>query len=287
MRFMQSLKLNIKWYLLATLFLANFFIWNSIFIETRNKILTVAFLDIGQGDAIFIEAPNGNQVLIDGGANKSVLRQLSKVMPFYDRSIDVVIATHPDKDHIGGLPDVLRRYAVDFILESGAKNDTGISRAFESVISQNKIKRIFAKRGMVVTLDDGVFLNILFPDRDVSDVESNTASIVIQLVYKNTEFMLTGDSPKMIEEYLVFLDGEKLRSDVLKAGHHGSKTSSAQIFLGFVSPKYSVISAGVNNSYGHPHKEVIEMLNQFNSVILNTQDRGTIIFKSDGESVNY
>lgn len=282
---MQSLKINIRWYLLAILLFANFFIWNAIFIETRNGILTVVFLDAGQGDAIFIEAPNGNQVLIDGGPNKSVLRQLSKVMPFYDRSIDIVIATHPDKDHIGGLPDVLQRYTVDFILESGAKNDTGISRAFESAILQNKIKRIFAKRGMAITLGDDVFLNILFPDRDVSEVESNTASIVAQLVYKNTEFMFTGDSPKTIEEYLVFLDGEKLRSDVLKVGHHGSKTSSSESFVGYVSPEYAIISAGADNSYGHPHKEVVEILNQFGSAILNTKDNGAIIFKSDGENI--
>ncbi len=282
---MQSLKINIRWYLLAILLFANFFIWNAIFIETRNGILTVVFLDAGQGDAIFIEAPNGNQVLIDGGPNKSVLRQLSKVMPFYDRSIDIVIATHPDKDHIGGLPDVLQRYTVDFILESGAKNDTGISRAFESAILQNKIKRIFAKRGMAITLGDDVFLNILFPDRDVSEVESNTASIVAQLVYKNTEFMFTGDSPKTIEEYLVFLDGEKLRSDVLKVGHHGSKTSSSESFVGYVSPEYAIISAGADNSYGHPHKEVVEILNQFGSAILNTKDNGAIVFKSDGENI--
>src|SRR3990167_1629761 len=282
---MQSLKINIRWYLLALLLFANFFIWNAIFIETRNGTLTVVFLDAGQGDAIFIEAPNGNQVLIDGGPNKSVLRQLSKVMPFYDRSIDIVIATHPDKDHIGGLPDVLQRYTVDFILESGVKNDTGTSRAFESAILQNKIKKIFAKRGMAITLGDDVFLNILFPDRDVSEVESNTASIVAQLVYKNTEFMFTGDSPKTIEEYLVFLDGEKLRSDVLKVGHHGSKTSSSESFVGYVSPEYAIISAGADNSYGHPHKEVVEILNQFGSAILNTKDNGAIIFKSDGENI--
>ena len=282
---MQSLKINIRWYLLAILLFANFFIWNAIFVETRNGILTVVFLDAGQGDAIFIEAPNGNQVLIDGGPNKSVLRQLSKVMPFYDRSIDIVIATHPDKDHIGGLPDVLQRYTVDFILESGAKNDTGISRAFESAILQNKIKRIFAKREMAIMLGDDVFLNILFPDRDVSEVESNTTSIVAQLFYKNTEFMFTGDSPKTIEEYLVFLDGEKLRSDVLKVGHHGSKTSSSESFVGYVSPEYAIISAGADNSYGHPHKEVVEILNQFGSAILNTKDNGAIIFKSDGENI--
>ena len=97
--------------------------------------------------------------------------------------------------------------------------------------------------------------------------------------------MLTGDSPKTIEEYLVMLDGENLESDVLKAGHHGSKTSSAESFLGNVAPKYSIISAGKDNKYGHPHEEVIDALNQFGSVILSTQDDGMIVFESDGENV--
>jgi len=108
---MDSQKKNIKLYLLVGLFLINIFVWSVIF-EQGSGNLTVAFLDVGQGDAIYIQAPNGNQVLIDGGGSKAVLRRLSKVMPFYDRSIDVVIATHPDKDHIGGLPDVLARYDV-------------------------------------------------------------------------------------------------------------------------------------------------------------------------------
>lgn len=277
-------KENLKQYFLLGLFVLNIFIWFIVFDKNDNKLM-VAFLDIGQGDAIFIEAPNGNQILIDGGPNKSVLRELNKIMPFYDRSIDVIIATHPDKDHIGGLPEIIDRYSVDFVVESGAKNDTGVSLAFENAILQNHIKQIFAKRGMRVNLGRGVFLNILFPDRSVSEVESNTASIVAQLVYGNTKFMLTGDSPKTIENYLVMLDSEKLKSDVLKVGHHGSKTSSSEMFLGLVSPKYSVISAGTGNSYGHPHKEVIDILNQFASNILNTQNSGTIIFKSDGENI--
>lgn len=281
---MYSLNKNIRFYLLTGLFIINIFIWYAV-LRNENDYLKVVFLNVGQGDAIFIEAPNGNQILIDGGPNKSVLRELNKIMPFYDRSIDVIIATHPDKDHIGGLPEIIDRYFIDFILESGVKNDTGISLAFENAVSRNKIKQIFAKRGMRVNLGRGVFLNILFPDRGVGEIESNTASIVAQLVYGNTKFMLTGDSPKTIEDYLVILDGEKLKSDILKVGHHGSKTSSSEIFLGFVSPKYSVISAGEGNSYGHPHKEVIDALNQFASIILNTQNSGTIIFKSDGENI--
>ena len=248
-------------------------------------VLTVAFLDVGQGDAVYIEAPNGNQVLIDSGRSKAVLRELNKVMPFYDRSIDVLLATHPDQDHIGGFPDILKRYDVDFFLESGRESDSAVYEEVLQLTVVDDIKKIQARRGMVVMLDDDVHLNILFPDRDVRDVESNTASVITQLVYGETEFMLTGDSPKTIEEYLVMLDGENLESDVLKAGHHGSKTSSAEAFVGFVSPKYSVISAGKDNKYGHPHKDVIDVLNQFGSAILSTGDSGIIVFESDGENV--
>jgi|TARA_Y100000310_G_scaffold75933_1_gene72357 competence protein ComEC len=280
---MLGAKKNLKLYLLAGLFIINFFIWSVIFTQEKD-ILTVAFLNVGQGDAIFIEAPNGNQILIDGGPNKSILRQLSKMMPFYDRSIDVVLATHPDRDHIGGLPDILQRYKVDFILDSGK---VGESAAYEELVrltELEEIEYIEAKRGMVVVLDNDVHLNILFPDRDVSEVESNTSSVITQLVYGETEFMLTGDSPKSIEEYLVMLDGANLESDVLKVGHHGSKTSSSEIFLGYVVPKYSVISAGKDNRYGHPHEEITKLLERFGTTILGTQE-GIIIFESDGENI--
>jgi competence protein ComEC len=280
---MLGAKKNLKLYLLAGLFIINFFIWSVIFTQEKD-ILTVAFLNVGQGDAIFIEAPNGTQILIDGGPNKSILRQLSKMMPFYDRSIDVVLATHPDRDHIGGLPDILQRYKVDFILDSGK---VGESAAYEELVrltELEEIEYIEAKRGMVVVLDNDVHLNILFPDRDVSEVESNTSSVITQLVYGETEFMLTGDSPKSIEEYLVMLDGANLESDVLKVGHHGSKTSSSEIFLGYVVPKYSVISAGKDNRYGHPHEEITKLLERFGTTILGTQE-GIIIFESDGENI--
>ena len=280
----RDLKKKIKLYLLLGLFVLNIFIW-SVILGQEKGVLTVAFLDVGQGDAVYIEAPNGNQVLIDSGRSKAVLRELNKVMPFYDRSIDVLLATHPDQDHIGGFPDILKRYDVDFFLESGRESDSAVYEEVLQLTVVDDIKKIQARRGMVVMLDDDVHLNILFPDRDVRDVESNTASVITQLVYGETEFMLTGDSPKTIEEYLVMLDGENLESDVLKAGHHGSKTSSAEAFVGFVSPKYSVISAGKDNKYGHPHEDVIDVLNQFGSAILSTGDSGIIVFESDGENV--
>ena len=253
--------------------------------EDRGGILTVAFLDIGQGDAIFIDAPSGNQMLIDGGPGKSVLRELSKVMPFYDRSIDVVIATHADQDHVGGLPNVLKNYKVNIFMEPGLSGPSSSYEELEKMVGNNKsnIKKILARRGMVVDLGDGAILQILFPVIDPPGTNTNMSSIVAKLVYGENEFMLTGDSPIAIEDYLVSLGG--LQSDVLKAGHHGSKTSSSDEFVRAVAPQHTVISAGKNNRYTHPHQEVLDILNNFGIKILRTDELGIIVFKSDGTNL--
>lgn len=283
----KSLKRNVKWFLLFALLMANVFIWNAVLAEQNNGILTVAFLDVGQGDAIFIEAPNGNQMLIDGGRGRAVLEKLSKVMPFYDRSIDVVIATHPDQDHIGGLPNIFRRYDIEYFLESGISHDTAAYATLISLVEQAGVERVFARRGMRIVLDEGVFLDILFPDREPTGMKPNDASIVAKLTYGDTSFLLTGDTTKRIERYLASVHGKALDIDVLKVAHHGSKTSSDPMLLGFASPSYAVISAGEGNSYGHPHKEVIDSLLKFGAEILETAKRGTIIFKSDGTNIIY
>ena len=231
-------------------------------------------------------------MLIDGGPSRGVLRELSKVMPFYDESIDVVIATHPDSDHISGLNDVLDKYRVDLFMEPGVVGDTNIYKELKNKVAQKNIKIIEARRGMAVDLGEGAILEILFPVIDPEGMETNTASIVARLVYGENEFMLTGDSPKAIEEYLVSLPQDQifetgaqdltLSSDVLKAGHHGSKTSTGAAFVAAVSPQYAVISAGLDNRYGHPHQEVLDILDAFGAQILRTDLSGRIIFKSDG-----
>lgn len=254
--------------------------------EMRPPELRVSFLDVGQGDAIFIEAPNGRQVLIDGGKNRAVIRQLAKVMPWYDRSIDVVVATHPDADHIGGLPDVLKRYRVGLIVESSVEDADGVdAEAFEKVVADEGAERMVAERGQIIELGDGARLEILFPDRDVPSIETNTGSLIARLVYGETSFMFTGDSPKAIEEYLVRLDGDSLESEVMKVGHHGSRTSSALSFVGFVSPEYAVYSRGCDNSYGHPHDEVREVFAKLEISTLDTCEEGNITFVSDGRAV--
>ncbi len=245
--------------------------------------LKVAFLDVGQGDAIFIETPDGVQVLIDGGAGSAVLRELAKHMSVGDRSIDVVIATHFDKDHIGGLVDVLGRYEVDHVIKTNNKNDTVVTKAFELALADSEVH--LASAGQQLMLGASTSILILSPAGDASLWESNTASIVAQLRYGEIEFMLTGDAPLSIEDYLARTWGETLESEVLKLGHHGSRTSTSDLFLETVKPDYGMVSAGRNNSYGHPHAEVTAKLKNRNIEMLSTADRGTVVFKSDGEMV--
>ncbi len=276
-----------QWIVLGVFLFANIFIWSVVAREDRRGELMVAFLDVGQGDSIYIEAPNGNQVLIDGGTGQQVLRELGRVMPFYDRSLDLVLATHPDQDHVGGLPAVLERMRVDNVITTENTSDTGAYRAFEEVIRKKNPRRILARAGTRIVLDRGVVLEILFPDSNASGWETNTASIVARLTYGEQSFLLTGDSPISIEKYLVGKNGGKLKTIVLKLGHHGSRTSSSQIFLAATDPEYAVISAGKDNKYGHPHKEVLDLLVELKIPALNTADRSTIIFKTDGTDLRF
>lgn len=261
-------------------------VWYVVCNESRG-VLMVAFLDVGQGDAIFIESPVGNQVLIDGGANRSVLRELGDVMPFYDRSIDVLIATHSDQDHIGGLADVLETYSVQFILESSARAQTASYQIFDR-LSGGELGSVRASihRGHVIDIGGGAYIRVLAPTSDQLAGESNTGSIVLQVVFGNTAFLLTGDAPHAVENQLIVLDGESLTSDVLKAGHHGSRTSNGEYFVRTVAPQYVVISAGRDNTYGHPHEEVLNIFNSIGVEVLGTYENGAAVFESDGEEVS-
>lgn len=248
-------------------------------------LLTVAFLDVGQGDSIYIETPDGVQVLIDGGPDRKVLTELAKVMPLFDRSLDVIIATHSDKDHIGGLLDVLSRYTVLNIVRTENKNDTSVTDIFLALAEVEEGKLHIARAGQQLELGASTTLAILSPLGDPREWESNASSIVAQLQYGETAFMLTGDAPVGIEDYLVDSYGSLLVSDVLKLGHHGSKTSSGEKFLEMVLPAYGIVSAGKDNRYGHPHLEVLERVAAAGVEVLNTATAGTLIFKSDGKSV--
>lgn len=272
---------------LLCVFFTLLFIYSAIYKESNTKYLTVAFLDVGQGDSILIEAPNGAQMLIDAGASKDVLNQLSEQMSFYDDYIDVVVATHPDLDHVGGIPYVMANYRVGKYGFYGSSSPTETTSIIDSYIDNNSISREELLQGDRIILDasNDVYADVLFPDTEFVPSDSNDGSIILRLVYGETEVLLTGDASKKVEQYLVSIYGDKIKSDVLKVGHHGSKTSTSEEFLGFVSPDFGIISSGFENKFGHPHVEVIKSLEDFDVEILETEKLGTVILKSDGEKI--
>jgi len=273
--------------LLLGLLALNAYVFYSLF-ATHPRELRVSVLDIGQGDSILIESPTGVQVLVDGGPGRVVLGALGNEMSLFDRSIDMLVETHPDKDHIGGLPSVFDRYRVSYFMEPGIPNDTGATVAvLAAAKAEPNITRVIARRGMRLNLGGGAYADVLYPDRDPSKLETNNGSIVLHVVYGATSFMLTGDLPSEQEDWLVTLDANdgELKSDMLKAGHHGSKYSTDDAWLAAVHPSMVAISAGKDNTYGHPAPETIARINNEGAKIYSTIESGTLHFVSDGNTV--
>ncbi len=281
--FFSHVKTYLRWYVLLLLFSLSMVLWSVILSQNRHGVLTFAVLDIGQGDALFIESPTGTQVLVDGGPDRNLMKEITGVMPWYDRHIDMLVVTNPDQDHYSGFIPLLDKYSVDVVLEPGTFNKNLAYAVLENKITEKKIPKVTALRGQTVDLGGGAYLQILFPDRDISGLSSNDGSIIMKLVYGDTSVMLQGDSTAKIEYYLVGLDGENLESTILKAGHHGSKTSSSEEYVSAVSPKWTVISSGKNNSYGHPHKETLATMEKLKIPTHDTCNNSRLALESDGK----
>lgn len=252
--------------------------------STSRMNATISFIDVGQGDSILIQSPSGKQMLMDGGRSKSVLSELENLLPYFDQSIDVVIGTHPDADHIGGLPYVVQEYEIGALFEPGSSSDSKIYTSLEKSVSDKKIPHLYARENMVIDFGDDSYFVFLFPNQDVHNWETNNSSIVGMYVYKDTSFLLTGDAPIATESYLI-KKYPTLTTDVLKLGHHGSRTSSSEAFLKSLHPGLAIISAGKGNSYGHPHQEVIERLSMLDIPSFSTIDFGTITLNSNGNTI--
>jgi competence protein ComEC len=251
--------------------------------------LEVVFFDVGQGDAIFIETPDGFQVLIDGGPGLAVLEKLGQEMAFYDRTIDLIILTHPEHDHYFGLFEVLKRYEIKNILWTGIVRDTAEWEEWMKLLEEEGANIIIAEAGqkIIIQQDPLIFLEVLHPFENLEGQETkytNDTSIVAELVFNNVSFLLTGDITKKIEKQLVdeYID---LESDILKVAHHGSKTSSSLEFVEAVSPSVAVISAG-ENRWGHPNQETLANLEEFGIDILITKELGDVKIISDGSNFN-
>ncbi len=274
--------------IVSALFILCCGVWTVVYAETPrlSGVLTFAVLDIGQGDGLYIEGPTGVQLLVDAGPHDgAVLRALPTVMPLGDRTLDAVIETHPDADHMGGLVDVLERYEVGAFITAGINKQNATIDALQKEIDEQNIPRIIARRGMTLDLGGGARLDIIYPDKDVSGYgnKTNDGSIMAHLVYGNTSVLLTADVPTNVESYVMRIAStSELASDILKVGHHGSKYSTSEKFVAEVSPKTAIISVGAKNSYGHPTERVLNTLSAQNISILRTDENGTVRCVSDG-----
>jgi competence protein ComEC len=284
---MQFLKTHFLECILILLVFFNCVLWWNIFTPEK-QILSVSYLDVGQGDAILIEGPTGKTILVDGGPDRSVLRELPKEIPFFSRHIDMVVETHPDKDHIAGLIEVFKRYEVQYLLHPGISGTTEVSKVLTQTAGAEKgLEQFLARAGQRIHIGNGSYIDVLYPDTDVSQGETNDGSVVLRIVYGETSFMLTGDLPSRIEDYLVAVstDSTNLQSDILKAGHHGSRFSTSDMWLKAVSPSVVIISAGKTNTYGHPAPDTLERIANQGAQVLSTIDSGTISFTSDGKTI--
>ena len=251
--------------------------------------LTVAFLDIGQGDSILILSPNGMTMLIDGGNSDSDATEviLPKLREWGADRLDVMVATHPDADHIGGLPEVLENFPVGTVALTGQVHSTQIYERLLTDIRDLNVDAIQTRTGTVIPFDPAVRVEVLGPDDEFvqDDDDRNNASIVIRLTFGSVSFMLIGDAEDA-EEEAILASGADLRSAILKVGHHGSRSSTGEPFLAAVDPQVGVISAGEGNQYGHPHQDVLDRLEQAGVQIYRTDRSGTITVTTDGSTID-
>lgn len=269
------------------------FLLGGIFILLANlatsltpQTVQVSFLDVEQGDSILIRTPSGHTMLIDGGPNDHVLERLAEEISFFKRNLDVVIATHADADHITGLIPVFKKYNVGHVVFSPLSGHTGVFAELEKSISEEHVTTSIAKQGDEIIFGDGVVVHILYPETTFhgNEKDTNDASVSLVVTYGNQSVLLTGDLPSIYEPKLLQVVLPR-HVTIYKAGHHGSKYSSGDRLLSYIRPTYAVVSAGKDNTYGHPNPETIGRLQVYAQEILSTIDKGTITFALDGEHV--
>ncbi len=246
--------------------------------------LRVTVLDVGQGDSVLVQTPSGRDVLVDGGPGRAVLRGLGDELPWTDRSIEMLVLTHPQADHALGLLDVLARYDVRRVLAGPGVEASGTYRAWAAAVADEGTPIETARKGMRFDLGDGVVMEVLGPDAaEAADRQINNTGAVLRISWGDVSFLLTADIEVKAERALLS-DGVDLRATVLKVGHHGSKTSSSREFLDAVRPSLAVVSSGKNNPFGHPAPEVVDRLDDY-ATVYNTADAGAVRFETDGQRI--
>jgi len=290
----MSRKKKLVFGIVSVLFIADILVFLAVYDLSRRNFLEVDFFDVGQGDATFIQTPEGHQILIDGGPDSAILEKLGGSLPLGDRTLDLIILTHPENDHLLGLIEVLKNYEIGNILWTGIVRDTENYKEWERLIKkeqkEEKANIFIAKAGQKIYLSErnpDQYVEVLYPFESLegkSFKDSNNTSIVNKLIFRENSFLFPGDIYKSAEKEILE-KGIDVDSDVLKISHHGSKTSSAEEFIAKVSPEVAVISAGKDNKYGHPSPETLEALEKYGINILRTDINGDIKIISNGQNL--
>ena len=260
-----------------------------IFSAGAGQILRVDFLDVGQGDAALIRVPSGQNILIDGGPDQAAARALERLLPFYDRTLDLIILTHPHDDHVAGLISVLERFHVEKIAYTGVSHSAPAYLDWLEAAKKEGSAMVIIDRPQTLVLGADCELRFLYPRRSLAgaSVENlNDSSIVVKLVYGRTSFLFMGDAEAPVESELLSVQ-EDLRADILKIGHHGSNTSSQAEFLAAVRPSLAVISAGADNKFGHPSPRILNRLLKNQAKIWRTDQNGSLAARSDSREISW
>ncbi len=249
----------------------------------REPGMRVWFFDVGQGEGMLIETPHGKQILIDGGPDQTILQKLPQVMWPWDRTIEAMFVSHPDSDHITGLVSILERYHVETIYETGVRGGTSVITKFEQAMADEHAAHMFVRQGDSFEMD-GVQIDILWPTHSAikEEKDRNNTSIVMRVRYGTTIFLFTGDAEETVEDDFAKSAGDV---DVLKTGHHGSRTSTSFELLSIIKPEIAIISAGQKNRYGHPHPIILSRLQQIGAEMWRTDLDGDILLFSNGSSI--
>lgn len=246
-----------------------------------NDGLRVSVLDVGQGDGILIQTPEHHNILIDAGPGSEVVDRLGEQMGFFDKKIDLFVLTHPHRDHDGGILDVLQKYDVERVLLTGIDAGDPLYLAFLDEVKKRGIDVWFNQNHQDIQIGPDLYLDVLYPFEGQSMVgqnvhNKNNTSVVVRLVRGQEPLVMFSGDAEREEEREIVLSGQELRASILKLGHHGSRTSTSEVFLSAVSPQVAVISAGEDNSFGHPHPETLEKVKGLE--VRQTMLEGTIEF---------
>lgn len=248
--------------------------------EKPRQVLTVTFFDVGQGDSILVQCPNGRTILVDGGPRRAGQKVVSCLRDRGVRKIDLLIASHADMDHIGGLPDVIEAFHIDLFVDPGKNHPT---QRYSDLLALLAQKNITYEPGRAADVHEfgKVRVEFLHPSNEL-DENNNNCSVVARVTMGKVSVLLTGDAEGRAEEEMI-QRGHELKSQVLKAGHHGSRNSSSYVFLEKVRPEVVVFSCGEENQYGHPDPEAIRVATHFRAQIYRTDESGDIVMETDGE----